>query len=411
MKYARILAEFHGRVWALPEELLLSMQDLLTAQASGTKWSDEEIQNRIATANGIRGYEPREHLGGVRYSALGAGTASERRSGRTAGKVAVIPITGIISHRMNQVSQISGSGGTSIQMLQAQVREALRDGDCKAIVFDVDSPGGGADGVPELSSEIYEARRQKPIIAVCNAMACSAAYWLASAASQVVCTPSGQCGSIGVFIALQDVSKALDMEGVKITLIKAGKYKAEGHPAEPLSKEAYGAFQSQVDAMYGMFTASVARNRGTSQAAVRDGYGQGRSILATPAVSAGLADRVGTLDSVLQELGVGAARRPGVAMAAAVSRDLGAVRRRSIATTSDPFRALQSKIARKELAAECLLDAGRSPRAPVSGDRAAPTTMEEVLLRRRHLAATLGDHAETPEQSVARRRREFALLW
>src|SRR5271163_626665 len=138
MKYIRILAEFHGRAWALPEELLIRMQDVLCAQADGAKWSDDEIQSRIAAANGLTGYEDREHLAGVRYSALGGVAASDRRNGRTAGKVAVIPITGIISHRMSMVSQISGSGGTSIQKLQAQFREAARDGDCKAIVFDVD---------------------------------------------------------------------------------------------------------------------------------------------------------------------------------------------------------------------------------------------------------------------------------
>jgi len=374
MKYIRILAEFHGRAWALPEELLLRMQDLLSAQASGTKWSDADIENRIADANGVSSYEAREHLGGVRYSALGAVAASDRRYARNAGKVAVIPITGIISHRMNMVSQISGSGGTSVQNLQAQIRAARRDGDCKAIVFDVDSPGGSVDCIPELSSEIFEARKQKPIIAVCNSMACSAAYWLASAASEVVCTPSGQCGSIGVYMMLQDESKALDQAGIKITVIKAGKYKTEGHPTEPLSPEAHDAFQSQVDAVYGMFVASVARNRGTTQAAVRDGYGQGRSVLAGAAVRAGLADRVGSLDDVLGRLGVA---RPG--------------------TAAGGFRDAHS-----------LADLAAAPEASVS-----------AIHRRRQLELDhergISVRMETPEQARAaeamrRRRRELALL-
>jgi signal peptide peptidase SppA len=406
MKYIRILAEFHSRAWALPEELLLRMQDLLCAQAAGEKWSDGEIQTRIANANFANGYEAREHLGSVHYAALSVGAASDRRYARSPGKVAVIPITGVISHRMSLVSEISGSGGGSIQSLTAQFRQALGDGDCRAIVFDVDSPGGSVDCVPELSSEIYQARGQKPIIAVCNAMACSAAYWLASAASEVVCTPSGQCGSIGVFMIHVDESKAFDKAGVKVTLIKAGKYKAEGPPFEPLSSEAHSAFQGQVDTIYGMFTGSVARNRGTSQAAVRDGMGQGRSLLANAAVKAGLADRVGTLDSVLQELGVGGARRPGAgtlrdaralgaeepdpALAARHRRlEIDLMRmgaggaRRSAAVTSDPFQPIQQKIDQKRFRTECMLDARRIASGACGSGSDAPNESLAAKHRRR----------------------------
>ena len=310
MNYARILAEFHGRGWAIDEALLLRMQELLSAQASGAKWDDEEIRDRIADANAQSGYvEGREHA--FRYLPLQAAAPSQGRGGRTSDKVGVIPIVGVISHRMNLISSISGAGGTSIQKLQAQVRQCLRDEDCRAIVLDVDSPGGSVDGVPELASELYAARKQKPIIAVCNSMACSAAYWLASAASEVVCTPSGQCGSIGVYMLHQDESEALKKAGIKITIIKAGKYKTEASSAEPLSDEAQAAAQNSVDAFYSMFTKSVARNRGTSQAAVREGYGQGRTLLAAEAVRQGLADRVGTFDDILGEVLGGRQLNPG----------------------------------------------------------------------------------------------------
>jgi ClpP class serine protease len=170
MKYVRILSEFYGRAWAVPETLLLRMQELLASQASGEKWGDAEIRDRIADANRLSGYEDREHLG-FSYSALSPVARSDQRYRRRGGSVAVIPMTGIISHRMNLVSSISGPGGTSIQMLQAQLREALGNAGCKAIVLDVDSPGGSVDCVPELAAEIYDARKRKPIIAVCNSMA------------------------------------------------------------------------------------------------------------------------------------------------------------------------------------------------------------------------------------------------
>ncbi len=311
MKYVRILSEFYGRAWAVPETLLVRMQEFLSSQASGEKWDDQEIQLRIAAANAASGYERRDHFG-FSYSALSSVARPDQRYRRQGGSVAVIPVTGIISHRMNLVSEISGpGGGTSIQRLQAQLREALGNAACRAIVLDVDSPGGSVDCVPELADEIYEARGQKPIIAVCNSMACSAAYWLASAASQVVCTPSGQCGSIGVYMLHEDDSEALKKNGIKISIIKAGKYKAEGSPWEPLSREAQDAFQSQVDDIYRLFVNGVARHRRVSQREVREGYGQGRSVLAADAVRQGLADRVASLDDVLTGLGIDRRRMTG----------------------------------------------------------------------------------------------------
>jgi signal peptide peptidase SppA len=308
MKYARIVAEFYSRVWALREETLLAMQELLRLQAfECVKWSAEEIRERIANANALNGYVPIER-GGARYVAfdqeLEMQAASGKRNAAVKGSVAVIPIVGIISNRMSMLDDISGPGGASVQKMTMQFRQAMEDTNCKAIVFDVDSPGGSVEGVMELATEIFNGRKQKPITAVSNSMACSAAYWLSSAASELVCTPSGQCGSIGVYMIHSDESKALENEGVKLTLIKAGKYKAEGGPSEPLSAEARAAFQSKVDDYYGMFVKAVAQNRGATQAAVRDGFGQGRSLLASAAVKEHLADRVATLDDVLREHGV-----------------------------------------------------------------------------------------------------------
>jgi len=308
MKYARIVAEFYSRVWALREETLLAMQELLRLQAfECVKWSAEEIRERIANANALNGYVPVER-GGARYVAfdqeLEMEAASGKRNAAVKGSVAVIPIVGIISNRMSLMDDISGPGGASVQKMTMQFRQAMEDTNCKAIVFDVDSPGGSVEGVMELATEIFNGRKQKPITAVCNSMACSAAYWLASAASELVCTPSGQCGSIGVYMIHQDESKALENEGIKISVIKAGKFKAEGGPSEPLSAEARAAFQSKVDDYYGMFVKAVAQNRGATQAAVRDGFGQGRSLLASAAVKEHLSDRVATLDDVLREHGV-----------------------------------------------------------------------------------------------------------
>ena len=277
-KYQHIRTEFYGKPWAILPDKLHQITKLLQFAATGGKFTDEEVRERIG--------------------------AGPRVTPKTPGMVALIPVYGIVAHRMNMVNDISGPGGTSIEKLTATFRQALNDPNVKAIVLDVDSPGGSVDGVPELADEIYGARSQKKIVAVANTMAASAAYWLASAADELVVTPSGAVGSIGVWGAHEDYSKALEQEGVKVTLISAGKYKVEGNPYEPLSEEGKAALQADVDNFYSMFVKAVAKNRGVAQASVADGYGQGRMVMASLAVKQGMADSVATLDQTLARFGV-----------------------------------------------------------------------------------------------------------
>jgi signal peptide peptidase SppA len=218
---------------------------------------------------------------------------------------------------MNMMSNISG--GTSTEKLTSSFRSALNDPNVKAIVFDVDSPGGYTDGIPELADEIYSARGQKKTVAVANSMAASAAYWLACACDEFVLTPSSVVGSIGVFAEHEDVSQANEKEGVKVTLISAGKYKTELNSSNPLSDEARNAMQALVDSFYGMFVKDVARGRGASQEAVMQGFGQGRLVAATLAVKQGMADSVATLDQTLARFGVSTSTQR---MTASVANDL-----------------------------------------------------------------------------------------
>jgi signal peptide peptidase SppA len=421
MKYSRIVAEFYRRVWAIREETLISMRDLIHQQSAGMKWSVEEIRERVDASNLASGYvehesvEPRylcfDHQDQDRYllqpMLVGGNSRSAAKGfGKAApGSVAVIPMTGIISHRMSMMSEISGGGGGSTQALTAQFRQALQDPNCKAIVFDVDSPGGSVEGVTELASEIYDARKVKPIIAVANAMACSAAYWLASAASEVVCTNSGNCGSIGVYLLLQDESKALEDEGVKITMLKAGKYKAEGHPSQPLTDEARDFLQGQVDSVYSMFVKAVAQQRGVSQGSVREGMGQGRSLLATDAVKAGLADRVGTFDAEVARL----LRRPAGRRAL---EDDGAEASKapwllSLARRRRQFALSAADVPdyRQALARPWSLSLARRRRQLALSDAAAGTIL-------RFPSEVLAIGADVPDYklALARRRRELLLI-
>src|SRR5690606_30987632 len=146
------------------------------------------------------------------------------------------------------------------------------------------SPGGQVNGIQELSDLIYSARGKKPIIAVANHMMASAAYWIGTAADEIVVSPSGEVGSIGVFAVHEDISGALAQDGVKVSIIKEGKYKAEANPFEPLNEEARAAIQESVSEAYGAFVGAVARNRSVDAEVVRNGFGEGRMMGAQRAV-------------------------------------------------------------------------------------------------------------------------------
>lgn len=279
-----LIREFHRTPWAILPETLASMQTVLTRWSSGVRLNDAEISAAIGD--------------------------SSRQQPRSPGNVAVIPVFGIISQRAGMVSDLSTGAGTSTESIGKQLRAAVDDSSISAIVLNVDSPGGSVHGVAEVADQIYAARAAKPVIASVNSLAASAAYWIASAAQEVVITPSGEAGSIGVYAAHQDQSAALESDGVRVTLISAGRYKVEGNPFEPLGDEARAAIQSSVDAHYSAFVGGVARYRGVRPDAVRNGYGEGRVLGAQQAVDAGLADRIGTFDEVISGL-----RRTGTANA------------------------------------------------------------------------------------------------
>ena len=270
MKYANIAQAISSSCWAILPEKLDAIVDLVRARAIDVR-VDETVVAELQAA---------------------------RPQKRSTGTVAVVPVFGTISQRMNLLSAFSG--GTSTELLGKQFDEAMSDSDVSSIVLEIDSPGGSTDGVAEVAKKILDARGQKPIVAAVNSMSASAAYWIASAADEIHVTPSGMVGSIGVFALHNDISEMNEKLGVRPTYVSAGKYKVEGNPDEPLTDEAHAALQSLVDEFYGMFTAAVAKGRGVNVSDVRDGFGQGRVVTAKEGVRLGMADRVMTLDESIK---------------------------------------------------------------------------------------------------------------
>ncbi len=202
-----------------------------------------------------------------------------------------IPVQGVL---LNRFSYQFGRWATGYPYVERALARGLADPEVKAIALICDSPGGDVAGCFELSDKIHAARSEKPIRAFAADHAYSAAYALASSASDVVVSRSGGTGSVGVVTAHTDMSKMLEDWGIKITFIFAGKHKVDGNSYEALPDEVKGRIQERIDRIYSVFVDTVARNRNMDAQSVRDT--EALTYDATDSVSQGFADRVGALD-------------------------------------------------------------------------------------------------------------------
>lgn len=270
------LVETEGRPWAIRPEILAGLSRLR------------------GQAGDLADFES-DFLGSE------AGIEAKRRTRNqlvSKGDVAVVPLKGVLMPNMSFLAMLLGLG-SGLKTFRRNIKEAVGDDEIGAIVIDIDSPGGLVDQIPEAAAELRAAREAKPVIAVANTLAASAAYWLASQADELVVTPSGEVGSIGVYAEHRDISAMLDAAGIKPTLISAGKYKVEGNPYEPLDDAAAAAMQEGVDYFYDLFVSDVAKGREDTVGAVKNGYGEGRVLNPKRAISEKLADRIDTLDATI----------------------------------------------------------------------------------------------------------------
>jgi signal peptide peptidase SppA len=203
--------------------------------------------------------------------------------------IAVIGIYGPLVHRIN-INDFPSGGPTTYGAIRRAFDTALQDEGVQSIILDVDSPGGEVNGCFDLADHIFQSRSIKPISAVVNEMAYSAAYLLASAAERIYIPRTGGAGSIGVIASHADFSKYEEAEGIKITHIFAGARKADFSPHFPLSEPAAAALQESVDDTYILFSETVARHRGLSVKAVQ--ATEAGFYIGKKAVAAGLADEV-----------------------------------------------------------------------------------------------------------------------
>lgn len=210
--------------------------------------------------------------------------------------VALIPVTGPLFRYANIFTLISGA--TSYEILAQDFIAAIENPDIHAIILDIDSPGGEVNGCAELASLIYEARGSKPIIAYASGDAASGAYWIASAADEIVVSETSGLGSIGVV----GVYRGAKLEKNAAPTIEIVSSQSPFKRLDPATDDGRARLQARMDAMADVFVNTVARNRGIEPQQVLERFGGGDVLIGAHAVNAGLADRVGALEKLVTQL-------------------------------------------------------------------------------------------------------------
>lgn len=209
------------------------------------------------------------------------------------GNVGVIHISGIVSRHADMLASFFGLGSAAIENIAKDFQSLLDNEEVNSIILDFDTPGGAITGVNELAEIIYNARGIKPIKAYVTGMACSAGYFLAAACDEIIIDEMGSVGSIGV---MRVVSKQND----KSVIFKSSQSPMKNIDGE--SEQGKAEYQAKVDYLASIFIDKVAKYRGITADEVINRGNKGGVLVGAVAVTAGLADRLGSMDSLIEEL-------------------------------------------------------------------------------------------------------------
>ncbi len=241
-----------------------------------------------------------QKLSGIKFDSVDEDDEPQSHDVNTLNGIAVIPVMGTLVRRSSYLT--TACGMTSYQTLLNQAEQAFNDPSIHAVLLEIDSGGGEAGGVFDTANRLRQLAHdsQKPLWAIANEGAMSAAYAIACAADQVFVTTTAEVGSIGVVACHLDQSKSDSMDGLRYTYLFAGDRKVDGNPHHPLTDDARVSIQRDIDQLYGQFVQLVASMRGMEDKLLIDT--QAQVYRGADAVAAGLADKVAPLSEVLSLL-------------------------------------------------------------------------------------------------------------
>ena len=267
MKLTRILNELYCRPWLITPAMHRQICAIVDAHIDGSAHTENGIAEMFEA-------EEREVLSFYK-------------------DVAIVDVQGVVGRKVGQIEK--SSGVTDVNDIADALQYAAEDSGSAGIIMRIDSPGGTVTGVPELAMLVREVVSEKPVVTYVDGMMASAAYWIGSQANAIVTTPSASVGSVGVYMALLDTSRNLEMQGAKMEVIKAGKYKGIGIQGTSLTPEQRDLLQGEVNQIHEMFKGAVQIGRGN----LNDGLMQGQDFMGEESVKLGLADTLGNMDEAV----------------------------------------------------------------------------------------------------------------
>lgn len=274
-----------GAEWAMQREPLECLLEV--ARTRGGGYDPEHLPDWCSWAE-----KSREHALGLQQGGKLEGT---RRTALRDG-VAIVPVLGPIFRRANLMTELSGA--TSLEMIGRDVATAAASESVKAILLDIDSPGGQAAGVAELAAHLVAMNRKKPVHAYIGGTGASAAYWLAAGCGGITAAPTAIVGSIGVMAAY----RRGDEGEVAIVSSQSPKKRPDLD-----TEEGRADLQRTIDDLAAVFVADVARYRAVSEQTVLREFGQGSVLVGKSAERVGMVDRIGNFEGTLRALAQDAA--------------------------------------------------------------------------------------------------------
>jgi protease-4 len=208
-----------------------------------------------------------------------------------AGKIAVIPVQGIIHN-----DETTEWGTSMVEDIKAALQTALEDDGIKAIVLAVDSPGGEVTASDIIYNEVAKTQKEKPVVVAMSSLAASGAYYVSCAADWIVANPTTFTGSIGVIIQSLNYEGLFDKVGLDAVVFKSGKFKDMLSGSRPMTEDERAYVESMVKQVYERFLGIVAFSRGLEADKLRDTFADGRILTGQDAKEAGLVDQLGYLE-------------------------------------------------------------------------------------------------------------------
>jgi signal peptide peptidase SppA len=217
------------------------------------------------------------------------------------GNIAIMQIEGLITPTADIFSRLFG--GSTIDVMTRDFKSLVSDDNVKAIVLDIDSPGGVVHGAQEFANLVFEARDVKPIIAISGTIMASLAMYIGAAAETIFITEETVVtGSISAIINHIDISGFEKEIGMITTQVATGKFKTISSPFAPLTEEGRAELQSHVDHVTNVFVTDIAKFRGVDIDTVNSNMSDGKIFVGSQGIDAGLIDGIISPDELIERI-------------------------------------------------------------------------------------------------------------